>query len=103
MGRPTPLNRRRPMQKIIPARRLTAVLCVAAVAALGITAAPALAKKPPKPPSNKALNRDVIKVDKALVTAIKTIGKTTKGLQSNVNTLNQGSATVVPEIAATNT
>jgi len=88
------------MQKMIHARRLTAVLSVAAVAALGITTTPALAAKPP---SNKALNRDVIKVDKALKTAITTIGKTTKSLQSNVNTLNQEAATVVPEIAATNT
>lgn len=100
------------MQKMIHARRLTAVLSVAGVAALGISASPALAKKPAKPvtkptpaaaPTNKALALDVKKLNKELKAAVATIGKTTTKLQANVNTLNQGAANLTPQVAAANT
>ncbi len=75
------------MHNIIQARRLSAALAVTAVAASGFAASPAMAAKTL---SNKALTRDVTKIDKTIAAAGVTLTKSAKNLQAQINTLTTG-------------
>jgi uncharacterized protein YoxC len=90
------------MQKIISARRLSAAVAVAAFAASGIAASPAMAKTT-KPLSNKALTRQVTLIKTQLASAAKVLKTDAAGLQASINTLTTGLATTNGKLTALTT
>lgn len=88
------------MKRTIHARYAGALVLVAAVAATGAAAAPAQASS--RFATTKALTRDQKLINQALATAVKTIDKTTNGLNTDVATLTTDVATLTKGLAATN-
>ena len=89
------------MQKTTQARRLAAAaVAVSAIASFGVVATPALAAS--KVSSNKALTREVTKINKTLAAAAVTLSKSAKNLQAQINTLTTGLGTTNTNLTATN-